>query len=196
MVYTGGMKVIIGLGNPEKQYTGTRHNVGFEVLDLFATHHGATFTPHPKFKALVASLTLGGEKVLLAKPTTYYNLVGESARAIIDFYKLAPDDVLIIHDDLALPLGTVRTRIGGSDGGNNGLKSMNAHLGQSTARVRVGVWTDTHHSTDKVSVVLGKFSQAERAVLSNHESTIATCIHSFITVSFETTTHRVVSDTK
>ena len=112
MVYTSGMKVIIGLGNPEKQYTGTRHNVGFAVLDEYARSNDLSFTRSSKFHGDIAEKGTGEHKVLFLKPSTYYNLVGESARAVCDFYRILPQDVLIIHDDLALPLGTLRTRLG------------------------------------------------------------------------------------
>ena len=190
------MKLIFGIGNPEQRYDGTRHNVGFLMLDILAQNLDASFKRSEKFRADIAEAVIEGEKVLLVKPTTYYNLVGEAARALLDFYKLAPSDILIIHDDLALPLGTVRTRIGGSDGGNNGLKSLGTHIGTGTARVRVGVWTETHHGADKASVVLGKFSRTEQSLVSAQEPTIAACIHNFIVGSFETTTHRYSLDTE
>jgi len=188
--YTRDMKIIIGLGNPEARYTGTRHNVGFAVLDHFASTHRAIWKQSTKFKASTAELSIAGEKITLVKPTTFYNLVGESARAIMDFYKLTLADVLIVHDDLALPLGTIRTRVGGSDGGNNGLKSLALHIGTETARLRVGVWTDAHHATDKVSVVLGKISKDEQATLDAQLPKAAKIIEQFATGDFESTTHR------
>ena len=108
------MKLIIGLGNPEPRYDLTRHNVGFFALDRLADLAGLTFAPKSKFKADMAEFSIGNEKILLAKPTTYYNESGQAARAICDFYKIAPDDVLVIHDELSLPFGTIRTRTGGS----------------------------------------------------------------------------------
>ena len=189
MVYTGDMKVIIGLGNPEKQYTGTRHNVGFTVLDEYVRNNSLSFTRSSKFHGDIAEKGTGEHKVLFLKPSTYYNLVGESARAVCDFYHINPSDVLIIHDDLALPLGTIRTRTGGSDGGNNGLKSLGAHLGTATNRVRVGVWHEVHHGADKVSVVLGKFTAGERAILKSQQSKLSNIIDAFINDQFEATTH-------
>ncbi len=184
------MKLIVGLGNPESRYDNTRHNVGFRMLDNYAAVHNATFKHSDKFRADIAEQTIDGEKLLLAKPTTYYNLVGESVRSIIDFYKLTPEDVVIIHDDLALPFGTIRTRIGGSDAGNNGIKSMNQHLGQATSRIRIGVWTEHHEQMDAVSVVLGKFTGDERTNLDDLEPKVAELIKKFATGAFEVTTHR------
>lgn len=184
------MKLIVGLGNPEPKYDSTRHNIGFWYLDTYADSLKLTWKRSDKFHAYLTEYSRDGEKIILAKPTTYYNLVGESARSIIDFYKIAPEDVLIVHDDLALPLGTVRTRLGGSDGGNNGLKSINAHLGLTTHRIRVGVWADQHEQADKVAVVLGKLSREEHETLSKQSETIHHLIDDFITGQLTSTTHR------
>lgn len=190
MLYTKVMKLIIGLGNPEPHYDATRHNIGFWCLDTYAKTHDLTWKRSDKFRAYLAETTAAGERIVFAKPTTYYNLVGESARAILDFYKITPSDVLVIHDDLALPLGTIRTRLGGSDGGNNGLKSLNSHLGSDTYRIRIGVWADHHEQSDKVGVVLGKLTSAEHALLTKQATILAHLIDTFIDGSFATTTHR------
>ena len=184
------MKVIFGLGNPEATYAGTRHNVGFWALDQLAARYDITFKSQTKLHALTAEMISGGERVLLVKPSTYYNEVGQSARAIMDFYKLLPENFLIVHDDLALPLGTIRTRLGGSDGGSNGLKSLAAHIGSDTARLRIGVWTEQHHGADKVGIVLGKLSEKEQETLNNQYDTILGIATDFITGRLETTTHR------
>src|SRR5690606_14619185 len=114
---------------------GTRHNIGYMAGNTFAKEQKVTFAEKPKFRAYIAEATIENEKVLLVKPTTFYNNVGESARALIDFYKLTPsEDFLVIHDDLALPFGTIRVRKKGSDAGNNGIKSLNAHTGSDYAR--------------------------------------------------------------
>ena len=99
------MKVILALGNPGEKYTNTRHNAGFLAIDKFASENNAVFCNKPKFSADIAELNISGEKILLVKPTTFYNEVGISARAILDFYKLTLDDLLIIHDDTALDFG-------------------------------------------------------------------------------------------
>lgn len=184
------MKVIFGLGNPEATYSGTRHNVGFWVIDQLAASYAAPFKAQSKLHALIAEVVSHTERVLLVKPTTYYNEVGRAARAIMDYYKLSAEDFLIIHDDLALPLGTIRTRFGGSNGGSNGLKSLEQHIGPATARLRVGVWRDTHHGADKVGVVLGKLTHDEQAVLNDQYGTILNAIDEFIAGQLEATTHR------
>lgn len=184
------MKVVIGLGNPEDKYTGTRHNVGFFVLDHFAKVHEVSFQQKAKFKALVAEFQLSDEKVLLVKPTTFYNNVGESYRAVIDFYNVAPEDVLVVADDLALPFGTLRTRGGGSDAGNNGIKSINAHGGEDTNRLRIGVSNELRAHIGDVDFVLSKFSKAETETLLEMIPRIDAVIGNFLDGAFETTTHR------
>lgn len=184
------MKLIIALGNPERKYDDTRHNVGFALLDAYATAHQASFAAQSKFHADIAEFRADDERVLLVKPTTYYNEVGLSARSLIDFYKLSTSDVLVIHDDLNLPLGTIRTRIGGSDGGNNGLKSLASHIGLTTARLRVGTWHETHQGSDMTAVVLGKFNASERKLIANLQPIIDDVINDFIRGNFEGTTHR------
>lgn len=170
------MKLVIGLGNPESKYDLTRHNVGFLLLDHITEHLHASWQSRPKFKGEVAEAEIGGEKVLFLKPSTYYNLSGEAARAIVDFYKLsAAQDVLVLHDELALPFGTLRTRLSGSDAGNNGIKSLIAHLGQDFARIRVGIDNDTKPRQDAVDFVLDRFTKAEQGdlhtTITNHALT-------------------------
>ncbi len=159
------MKLILGLGNPEQKYTTTRHNIGFRVVELWGKAQHAHFLTKDKFKAELAEVVVSGEKVLLAKPTTYYNLVGESYRALVDFYKLAPSDVLVVHDELALPFGTIRVREKGSDAGNNGIKSILARGGDETARLRIGVASDHRSVMGDSDFVLGRFSIEEEAIL-------------------------------
>ncbi len=184
------MKLLLALGNPEPQYAGTRHNTGFFVANQLASAHGATFSDKPKFKAQIAEVTIAGEKVLIAKPTTFYNEAGQAMRAIADFYKIAPNDILIIHDDLALPPGTIRTRVGGSGGGNNGIKSINAHGGTDTHRIRVGVYNELRDTVDDVEFVLGKFSANERAILEQQLPTITTIVTDFCSGTINHSTHR------
>lgn len=182
------MKLIVGLGNPEKKFDGTRHNTGFFVLDQFAEATGLTWQHRDKFKAFVAELP--DKSALLVKPTTYYNLVGESVRSLADFYKIPPEDILIIHDELALPFGTIRTREQGSDAGNNGIKSINAHLGPNTCRIRIGTGTELRDKISDTDYVLGKFSATERKELPKLQSKIAEIIDDFIEGKFFITTHR------
>lgn len=143
----------------------TRHNVGFALLDTFAHTNSAEFSEKSKFLADIAETSRNGEKILLIKPRTFYNETGRSARAIMDFYKLSLSDILVAHDDLALPFGSIRVREKGRDAGNNGIKSLNAHLGEQYARVRIGINTDLRGKMDDASFVLAKFSAAEQDAL-------------------------------
>lgn len=184
------MKLIIGLGNPEARYKHTRHNVGFRVLGEYAAGKGVEFQLREKFRACIAELSVDGEKVILAKPTTYYNNVGEAGRLIADFYKLDPADILIIHDELALPFGTIRTRLGGSDAGNNGVKSLNQHLGAETARIRIGVSNELRDRIDNADFVLSNFTREEdEALTSAIFPKAVTIIDEFVASNFAHTTH-------
>lgn len=162
------MKLLFAQGNPGAEYAHSRHNVGWRVLDALARDHGATFQPKPKFFADIAELTLHGEKILLVKPQTFYNETGRAARALVDFYKLDTDDILVIHDDLAIQFGTLRVREQGSDAGNNGIKSLNAHLGGQYWRLRVGILSPLRGRMSDATFVLGRFSEAERQALDAH----------------------------
>lgn len=159
------MKLVFGLGNPGKDYENTRHNVGFMALDALATETGGSFSDKSKFAAQVAEVTIEGEKVLLAKPQTFYNEAGRSYRSLLDFYKLDAADTLIIHDELALPFGTVRVRDGGSDAGNNGIKSINLHGGEASARIRIGTGNEQRAVMGDVDFVLSSFSKQEHQTL-------------------------------
>ena len=188
------MKLIFALGNPGSEYAGTRHNTGFMAIDSIAKEHGASFTEKAKFHAYIAELSVAGDKVLLVKPTTFYNEVGVSARALIDFYKLtAAEDVLVIHDDLALPFGTIRTRKKGSDAGNNGIKSLNALIGPEYARLRTGIYSTEHKGND-ADFVLSRFTSDEAKLLKEaiipklHELTI-----DFLAGKLEDTSHKTES---
>ena len=160
------MKLIFAQGNPGQQYARTRHNTGFIALDILANENSGTWKTSDKFHADIAEISLNNEKVLLVKPLSFYNETGQVARALVDFYKLNPaEDVLVIHDELALPFGTIRVREKGSDAGNNGIKSLNAHLGEGYARVRVGIWNDKRDLMDDAAFVLSNFSTDEQKTL-------------------------------
>ena len=160
------MKLLFAQGNPGRQYARTRHNTGFIALDALAEAQGGVsggqWRTQDKFRADIAEISVEGEKVLLVKPLSFYNETGQVARALVDFYKLNPaEDVLVIHDELALPFGTIRVRQKGSDAGNNGIKSLNAHLGQDYARIRIGIWNDRRDLMDDADFVLSAFSAEE-----------------------------------
>ncbi len=179
------MKLIIGLGNPDKQYDGTRHNIGFRVLDDFAAKHELSWKLNRKLRAETTEYVFDDTKVLLAKPTTYYNLAGESARAIADFYKINLSEILVVHDDLDIPFGKTRTRNSGSDAGNNGVKSISQHIGPNFHRVRVGIKNELSQTIDAADFVLSKFNSKESPELSQIIEKAHQCIDEFIAGSFE-----------
>ena len=187
------MKIIFAQGNPGSDYEATRHNVGFLALDFFAKQNNVQFQTKQKFHSDIAELTVDGEKVLLVKPTTFYNETGLSARTLADFYKVESTDILVIHDDLALPFGTLRTREKGSDAGNNGIKSLNAHLGENYARIRIGTWNEIADKAGSFDFVLSKFSQDEMNKLSSDilPKTIEV-IDDFIADNYALTSHKLI----
>lgn len=187
------MKLIFAQGNPGNAYSKSRHNVGFLVIDALADQLDASWKEKPKMKALVAEVAVNGEKVILAKPTTYYNETGTAARSILDFYKLnADEDFLVIHDDLSLPVGTIRVRQQGSDAGNNGIKSLNNHIGPDYSRVRIGIWNDLRETIDDADFVLGQFNKEESSKLSSDiiPQAIQT-VQQFINNTLEYTSHKL-----
>lgn len=159
------MKIIAGLGNPTDKYKGTRHNIGFMALDKISESCRIPVNQH-KFKAMCGSGFIGGQKVLLMKPVTYMNLSGESIRQAADFYKVDPEDILIIYDDISLEPGMLRIRKKGSAGGHNGIKSIIAHLGAETfPRIRVGIGGERHPGMDLADYVLGHFGKDEAILI-------------------------------
>lgn len=156
------MKIILAQGNPGSQYSASRHNIGFQLAEVLAESQGVSFSTKNKFKAKIAEFSYKGEKILIAKPNTFYNETGFSARALCDFYKVDHHkDLLILHDDLSLPFGTVRTRRKGSDAGNNGLKSIIAHLNDEFPRIKIGIANSILARSPQTDFVLNKFSLEE-----------------------------------
>lgn len=159
------MYLIAGLGNPDKKYDMTRHNIGFDCVDMIASDNGSDIKKL-KHKALTETIYIESEKVILAKPQTYMNLSGESIRDIAEFYKIDPENVIIICDDISIPLGKIRIRPKGTDGGHNGLKSIIYQLqSDKFTRIRVGVGAPQHKDYDLADYVLGRFSPDEIKVL-------------------------------
>ncbi len=154
--FPGVSWLVVGLGNLGDQYERTRHNVGFDALDALADHLDVP-VQRLKFKALTNTVDVGGQKVLLMKPTTFMNLSGEAVGPAAAFYKVPPDHIIILSDEVALPPGALRVRKGGSAGGHNGLKSVIAHLHTDQfPRIRIGVGQKPHPDYDMADWVLGK----------------------------------------
>lgn len=159
------MFIIAGLGNPDRQYEGTRHNVGFDVIDRLADKYNIAVDVK-KHRALLGKGVIEGQKVILAKPQTYMNLSGESIRSLVDYYKIDGEhELLVIYDDINLGVGQLRIREKGSAGGHNGIKNIIAHLGtQIFPRIRVGVG-EKPSRYDLADYVLGHFSRAEKELM-------------------------------
>lgn len=154
------MKIIIGLGNIGKEYENTRHNAGFMAIDKLADILGFTFNQE-KFSAYFSKGKVEGEDVILLKPTTYMNNSGISLRQCMDFFKVSPQDILVLYDDMDMPVGKLRLRQKGSAGGHNGIKSIISHIGtQEFDRIRIGIGKDKMIPT--VDWVLGKFPAEQK----------------------------------
>ena len=154
--------LLVCLGNPGDQYENTRHNVGFQVADAVAERHDVPIQ-RLKFRALTNTITVGEKKVLLMKPVTYMNLSGEAVHEAASFYKVPPERILVVSDEVALAPGKIRVRRSGSAGGHNGLKNIIAHLGTDQfPRIRVGVGQKPHPDYDMADWVLGKFQGEDK----------------------------------
>ena len=158
------MYLIVGLGNPTREYEHTRHNAGFDAVDMLADRLNIS-VKEKKHKGLCGKGMLGAEKVILLKPQTYMNLSGESVRAAADFYKIDHEHIIVMYDDIDLDVGKLRVRAKGSAGGHNGIKNIIAHLGtQEFPRVRIGVGAKPDRM-DLADYVLGRFPQVEQSVM-------------------------------
>lgn len=171
------MKLIVGLGNPGNEYINTRHNIGFMTLELLAQQYNLKFTKN-KFNGLYAEDNINGEKVILLKPQKYMNLSGEVIAEFVNFFKINLNDLLVIVDDLDLPLGKIRVKQKGSSGGHNGLKDIERCLGtQEYYRVKVGI--ANNKNIDTKDYVLGKFSKEELEIILNSLKSVTNICNDF-----------------
>ena len=167
---SGDLRLLVGLGNPGQRYAGTRHNVGFMALEALASRESSRFKAMAKLQGELAEVGVGSNRLRLLMPQTFMNESGRSIRAALDWFDLSSDQVLVLVDDMDLPLGRLRLRAKGSAGGHNGLKSTIQHLGtQEFARLRIGIGAPGRSAEERrartVSHVLGSFHQAEQALL-------------------------------
>ncbi|MCR5232164.1 MAG: aminoacyl-tRNA hydrolase [Acholeplasmatales bacterium] len=173
------MKLIIGLGNPGSQYANTRHNAGFMAIDAFAEKHNVEFAFDPHLKGAIAKVNLDGHKALLLKPMTYMNLSGESVQAVMQYYKIDIDDILVISDDLDSRLGRVRLRAKGTPGGHNGHKNISMHLkSDEYKRIKIGI--DRSDVIPVIDWVLKKFNEEELAIMKKACEDVTFAIEDFI----------------
>lgn len=158
------MYIIIGLGNPTREYQATRHNIGFDVITRISDDYNIPLDTK-KHKGIIGKGIIAGEKVVLAQPQTYMNLSGESVRELVDFYKVTPQEIIVIYDDISLDVGQLRLRKQGSAGGHNGIKNIIAHLGtQEFPRIKVGVG-DKPKGWDLADYVLSRFPAEEQPII-------------------------------
>lgn len=165
------MFLVVGLGNPGKEYVNTRHNVGFMAADALAKEYGFD-SFREKFDGLIAEGKIGGEKVYLLKPLTYMNLSGNSVVKAANFYKILPQNVIVIHDDMDLPIGKIKAKIGGGSGGHNGIKSVDAAISANYNRIRIGIGHVQGGVKETCDFVLSQFSKAEIEGVSEVISTV------------------------
>jgi PTH1 family peptidyl-tRNA hydrolase len=166
--YTIGLatsyKLIVGLGNPGSKYQLTRHNIGFRAIDFFAKNQDfPEFSNVAKFKGQFSEKIINNQKIILAKPETFMNDSGQSVRAVADYYRINPENIVVIYDELAVNFGTIRTRIGGQAAGHNGIKSILTHLSGGFNRIRIGIKSELSNQIDASDFVLGKFSKDEES---------------------------------
>lgn len=159
------MKLIVGLGNPDKEYIGTRHNVGYDLIDIIINKYD-NLNLKNKFNGLYQIVTIKNEKVIFLKPQTYMNLSGDSIQAFINFYKLNPsEDLIVIYDDMDINLGNYKIKQNGSSAGHNGIKSILNKVSNEFLRIKIGIGKNKNEN--QVSFVLGKFSKDEQEVIEN-----------------------------
>ena len=163
-------RLIVGLGNPGTKYDRTRHNIGFEVIDALAKQYpSVSLVENKRFQGAAGEFRSSGERTVLLKPTTFMNNSGQAVRAVLDWYKFAPESVLVVYDDMDLPTGKLRLRLSGGAGGHNGMKSIISHLStKEFPRLRVGIGsTDKGEERDQavVSHVLGRFAPGDRKIV-------------------------------
>lgn len=177
------MKLVVGLGNPGREYENTRHNIGFMCVDAVAHHFNVDFNSN-KFNGLYTQFMHNGEKIILLKPGKYMNLSGEVIRDFVNFFKINIEDVLIICDDLDTSVGTYRLRYKGSSGGHNGLKNIELHLNtKEYKRIKIGI--SNNKLMDTKDYVLGKFTKEERELINPIIEKMPNIIEDYLTLSFD-----------
>jgi PTH1 family peptidyl-tRNA hydrolase len=160
--------LVVGLGNIGKEYDNTRHNIGFTAVDRFvADSDFPAWVDKRDLKCHLTSTQLGDSKVIAIKPTTLMNLSGEAVQAVVHFYKINPDYIVVVHDELDIPFGQIRTRVGGSAAGHNGIKSITNVVGEQYGRVRIGIGPKVHEQQDSADFVLARFSAEQEAQMKN-----------------------------
>ena len=169
------LRIIVGLGNPGPEHLVTRHNAGFWFVDLLARRHNSEFRDYRKYSGETARISIAGQDVMLLKPTTYMNRSGLSVRQLSEFFKIPPEEILVAHDELDLPAGSVRLKQGGSHGGHNGLRDTIAHIGESFWRLRFGIG-HPGNKADVIDYVLTRAPRGEEDLILEAVGTAADCM--------------------
>ncbi len=169
------LRIVVGLGNPGPEHQLTRHNAGFWFVDVLARRHGGEFRDYRKYSGETARIAIDGREIILLKPTTYMNRSGLSIRQLSDFYKIPPHEILVAHDELDLPVGTVRLKQGGGHGGHNGLRDAIAHVGDAFWRLRVGIG-HPGNKAEVIDYVLTRAPPAEEDSILEAIGTAADCL--------------------
>lgn len=172
--------IIAGLGNPGKKYSGTRHNLGFECVDFLAkTLEFADWKLKKDLKCHLSQKVVGNKRVILVKPTVFMNLSGEALRLVSQYYEVIPEDLVVVHDELDVPFGQIRTKIGGSSAGHNGLNSITDHLGANYGRVRIGIGPKPE-KIESADFVLGKLKPSDKKHLDSLKREVASLLEEYI----------------
>lgn len=184
------IKLVVGLGNPGADYISTRHNAGFWFVDELAARHGGQFVGERKFQGELARIHIAGQDLRLLKPMTFMNRSGQSVRAVMDFFKLKPEEILVAHDELDLPPGTIRLKWNGGHGGHNGLRDLNNHLGRDYRRLRVGIGHPGHASA-VVGYVLKRASSEDEGLIREAIHTACDVLPDMLESGFEAGMNRL-----
>ena len=166
------LRMIVGLGNPGPEHQLTRHNAGFWFVDLLARRHGGEFRDYRKYSGELARITIAERELMLLKPTTYMNRSGLSVRQLSDFFKVPAEEILVVYDELDLPVGTLRLKKGGGHGGHNGLRDVIAHLGEAFWRLRIGIGHPGNR-TEVIDYVLTRAPRGEEDLILEAVTTAA-----------------------
>jgi PTH1 family peptidyl-tRNA hydrolase len=185
MYYSVGLNktiILVGLGNPGKEYSLTRHNAGFLCLDTFVSQNDemADWIQKKDLKALISTGRLGDKQVIAMKPTTFMNLSGEAVQSVANYYNILPADIVVVHDELDIDFGQIRLRTGGSSAGHNGIKSVSQHIGEDYGRIRIGVGPKHPARIKSEDFVLQKFSAGEKEQLPNLVREVNSIISEFL----------------